>query len=373
MVTSIRAVFQEELWQSAKRIAFAAVAMICCCTAYGQQSVKGGSYYALVIGINQYRPPVPRLQTAVNDAEEVAGLLTNLYGFRVKLLTDDLATRDNILGSLDEYRRTLRSNDNLLVYYAGHGYADKEEEKAYWLPVDAERDTRSRWIIADELTTKMRADPARHVLVISDSCFSGGLLREAGIQIRPVDQQTYMTKMLAGRSRTLMSSGGNEPVTDGGDNGHSVFANAVIRALLDTNMKEFTAEDLFHNFVLRQVAGSSDQIPKYSSIRNSGDDSGDFVFSRVGDINPTNSGRPPSSPTLSSSVTNNPDLDNAGTSSAAVPHKNGKIYLINYSRQFAKIYMRPKPGHSKAGAVKVVCIRAASGKAHHSLWPVVLP
>jgi TPR repeat protein len=210
----------------------------------------------------------------------MAKVLSEQYGFQVKLLLDGDATRDNILSAMDQYRRSLHEKDSLLVYYAGHGYADKEEDKAYWLPVDAERNTRSRWIIADELTTRMRSDPARHVLVISDSCYSGGLLRDAGIDVRAADQQTYLSKMIAARSRTLMSSGGNEPVADGGGDGHSVFANTILKALQRTDAKQFTAGDLFHDYVLRQVAGNADQIPKYASIRNSGDDAGDFVFQR---------------------------------------------------------------------------------------------
>jgi TPR repeat protein len=181
---------------------------------------------------------------------------------------------------MDRYRRSLHESDSLLIYYAGHGYADREEEKAYWLPVDADRSTTAQWIIADELTSKMRVEPALHVLMISDSCYSGVLLRDGEISVRPDDTQMYLKKMLAGRSRTLMASGGNEPVADGGGDGHSVFARALLKALESTDAKTFTAGDMFHDSVLRQVAGNADQTPQYSSIRNSGDDAGDFVFMR---------------------------------------------------------------------------------------------
>ena len=120
---------------------------------------QGGSYYALVIGINRYQAPLPALKTAVHDAEAIATMLNQRYGFEVKLLTDGNATRDNILGEMDVYRRTLHDGDSLLVYYAGHGYADNEEDKSYWLPVDAEQDTSSHWISADDLTNRMRAEP----------------------------------------------------------------------------------------------------------------------------------------------------------------------------------------------------------------------
>jgi TPR repeat protein len=242
-----------------------------------------GAYYALVIGINQYREPLPTLKTAVNDAQAVARILGDRYGFQVKLLVDGSATRSNILNALNQYRRSLHEDDNLLIYYAGHGYSDPEADKAYWLPADADAETSSNWIIADELTTDIRVQPARHVLIISDSCYSGGLTRDANISIKPAEQQAFLRKMIGSRSRTLMSSGGNEPVADSGGDGHSVFANALLKALEHVEGDTFTAADLFHNFVLQQVAGRSDQIPRYSIIRNSDHDNGDFVFER----NPT--------------------------------------------------------------------------------------
>jgi hypothetical protein len=77
-----------------------------------------------------------------------------------------------------------------------------------------------------------------------------------------------------------MASGGNEPVEDGGGGGHSVFANALLRGLRQMDERVFTAEELFFRFVKEPVAGKSDQTPEYSPIRNSGHDTGDFVFIR---------------------------------------------------------------------------------------------
>jgi hypothetical protein len=86
--------------------------------------------------------------------------------------------------------------------------------------------------------------------------------------------------MKQGPSRILMASGGNEPVADGGGGGHSVFANALLRGLREMEDRVFTAEELFFRFVKEPVAGKSEQTPEHSPIRNSGHDSGDFVFIR---------------------------------------------------------------------------------------------
>jgi uncharacterized protein len=246
-----------------------------------QSGVATGNYYALVIGINDYKPPLSRLKTAVNDAQAMGNLLHDRFGFQVTYLLDRNATRFNILDALSHYRNSLMQNDNLLIYYAGHGYSDRDAEKAYWLPVDADSATSPNRIIADDLTTGVRVLPSRHVLIISDSCYSGALTRDADSPVRSGGQAAFIARMLRSRSRTLMASGGDEPVSDSGSNGHSVFAYAVLQALDHADESMFTASDLFYGSVRQEVAGRSEQLPQYSIIRNSDHDEGDFVFARV--------------------------------------------------------------------------------------------
>ena len=245
-----------------------------------------GNFYALVIGIDEYHPPLPKLKTASNDASAIGKLLEDRYGFQVKRLLDKDATRSSVLDALADYRNTLSDNDNLLIYYAGHGFSDHEAQKAYWLPVDAESPTSPNRISADDLTTAVRVLPARHVLIVSDSCYSGGLSRGMDEPGQSGGRPAFLKRMLSSRSRTLMASGGDEPVADGGTDGHSVFAFAILRALERADEAMFTASDLFYNSIRQQVAGMSDQLPQYTFIQNSGHDEGDFVFMRRGAATP---------------------------------------------------------------------------------------
>ena len=96
-------------------------------------SIKG-DYYALVIGNNDYEH-LPKLDTAVNDAKQISNVLATDYGFKVELVLN--ATRKETLNVLYELKNKLTIYDKLLVYYAGHGELDKDENKGYWLPVDA--------------------------------------------------------------------------------------------------------------------------------------------------------------------------------------------------------------------------------------------
>lgn len=252
-----------------------------------QSEQRSGKYYALVIGIDKYSQ-LPQLETPENDASDVAKLLQQGYGFQVEPLLN--ASRDQIIQALDRYRNSVAENDSLLIYYAGHGYNDRELKRAFWLPVDADKDTFGRWISATDITDRARAYRARHVLIISDSCYSGDLTREVerGFNVtRGVDMNSdvsaahdvYLSRMDQKKSRQVMASGGDEPVSDAGCPGHSIFACVLLENLLKPDWSSFTGQDLFQKLQV-SVIGRSAQSPRYDFIQNSGHDGGDFVFSQ---------------------------------------------------------------------------------------------
>ena len=246
-----------------------------------------GKYYALIIGNNDYKY-IPKLETARKDAVEVEKLLKERYGFETKLLLD--AKRKDILSTINEFRKNLSIDDSFLIYYAGHGELDKIADKTYWLPVDAQRDDPTDWIMADDLTTNIKRIGARHVLIVADSCYSGTLSRSFNADLLSKGgREEFLKKMRAKPSRTLMASGGNEPVSDSGGSGHSAFADTFLKALREVDKTTFTAEELFHSFIKERVAGKSEQTPEYNTIKNSGHDGGDFVF-QLASLFPLNKG-----------------------------------------------------------------------------------
>jgi uncharacterized caspase-like protein len=241
-----------------------------------QAPPAAGRYYALIIGINDYRE-LDRLQTAVNDAKALDATLRELYGFETKLLLN--ATRKEILSAINFFRKRLTEKDSFLIYYAGHGEYEKSAGKAYWLPVEAQRDDPADWIIADDITSNVKRLSSKHVLIVSDSCYSGTLTRSAQTDLANRGERDEFLKKLSERpSRTLMASGGNEPVADGGGSGHSIFADSFLTALKEIDSPVFAADELFYQHVKSRVAGRSDQVPEYNQLRNSGDEGGDFVF-----------------------------------------------------------------------------------------------
>jgi hypothetical protein len=241
-------------------------------------ATTAGQFYALVIGNDRYQY-VPGLKMAEADAKAVATLLESKFAFATQLLLN--AKRQDVMSALSTYRRTLDPNDNLLIYFAGHGYYDREIDRAYWLPVDARAEDNANWISADDITNSVKGVPAKHVLIISDSCYSGAISRDLVMGgSEPIGRSRFLEKMIAGKSRTLMASGGNEPVSDDGGSGHSIFARAFLIGLTGLDKDVFTAGELFRDFIQERVAGSARQTPEYSPLRNSGHESGDFVFIR---------------------------------------------------------------------------------------------
>jgi len=232
-----------------------------------------GFYHALVIGNNDYRY-LPKLQTAINDAKAIVGLFQDKYGFKVRLLVN--ASRADILLAINSYRQTLTNRDNLLIYYAGHGWLDKDADQGYWLPVDAAAENQVEWVSNSAITSEIRAIQAKHVMVVADSCYSGKLSRGLHIIQRTPD---YLARISRKKARVVLSSGGLEPVMDSGGKGnHSVFASAFIEILNDNN-GVLDGTTLFTK-IREQVGWNADQIPEYADIHKAGHEGGDFLFVR---------------------------------------------------------------------------------------------
>jgi len=239
-----------------------------------------GKSYALVVGINAYRQ-IPKLKTAVNDAKTVAAILKDDYGFTPIILLDGQATRAAILKELNNIKNKLNPDDRLLIYYAGHGWNDKDTETSYWLPVDADDKENTNWIEAKTITDQLKRSQARQVLVVADSCYAGSISRSFDPSLKGSGtRESYLKKMMEKPARILIASGGNEPVSDSGGSGHSIFADVFIKALKNPFESRFTAEEIMTRQIKESVAGRSDQTPEYKIIRNSGHDGGDFVFVR---------------------------------------------------------------------------------------------
>jgi hypothetical protein len=244
--------------------------------------VDFGRYHALVIGNNSYGH-FPDLATPRNDATAVANMLRDRYGFKVTLLLD--ADRYQILSALNQLRNTLKDNDNLMIYYAGHGELDESNQRGHWLPVDAEPDDTTNWISNLTITDTLNVIPARHILVVADSCYSGSMTRSSVARLpkgMPMAARVKWYKAMNRiRARTALTSGGVKPVLDTGGGEHSIFAKAFLH-VLDDNRDVLDGFRLYWE-VQEQVRRSaaalrSNQIPQYAPLKYAGHESGEFFF-----------------------------------------------------------------------------------------------
>ena len=247
-----------------------------------------GEYHALIIGNNNYRH-FSTLVTAVNDAKETEKLLRDRYNFKTHLLLD--ADRYSILSKLNELRESLGEQDNLLIYYAGHGVLNSERSQGYWLPVDAYPDDDVNWISNSAITEILNAIKAKHILVVADSCFSGTLTQTPLARVQediPNNVREQWIKVMADtRARITLTSGGLEPVRDDGGKDHSLFATAFLDALR-SNEDVMEGYSLYYQIMLRMSASEATskatdavQVPQYSPIHLAGHESGEFFFTPI--------------------------------------------------------------------------------------------
>jgi Caspase domain/Glucodextranase, domain B len=243
-------------------------------------SAPGGRYHALLIAVQDYdHPSVNRLDYPVGDAQQVERELTGRYTFEPQnVMTLKNPDRRTILDALDQMTEKLKPEDNLLIFYAGHGQWDEQRKQGYWLPRDATRDRRADWISNSDLRDAIRGIKARHILLISDACFAGGifLAREA---FGPASSAVAELDNLP--SRTAMTSGALTTVPD-----RSVFVEYLLKRLRDNTEERLPALELFSKLRLPVINNSPTQkdgfrpTPRYGTIFEVGDEGGDFIFVR---------------------------------------------------------------------------------------------
>jgi hypothetical protein len=242
-----------------------------------------GRYHAIVIGNNKY-PYLGDLQTAENDARVIDRLLRERYNFNTQLLIN--ASHIDILQALNRARETLSPQDNLMIYYAGHGQIDSARKLGYWLPVDAEASNDEKWLSNTVITNYLDSIPAKHIMLVADSCFSGTLTKSSVPRITkemPSSIRHDWLEVMAGtKVRTVLSSGGIKPVYDrlsGAD--HSLFASAFIDELT-RNTVVLEGYSLYSALQTHVITAANelgvDQTPQYAPIKHAGHEAGEFLF-----------------------------------------------------------------------------------------------
>ena len=232
---------------------------------------KESKYFGLIIGVNKYEDPaITNLDNPVRDAQKIHDVLTASYTFdKENIIFLKNAKRKDIIESLDILGSRLTSDDNLLIFYAGHGWWDQDANNGYWLPSDARRDNKTEWFRNSTLVDYLKEIKSKHTLLIADACFGGAIFKT---RTAFADASRAIEKLYELPSRKAMTSGTLTEVPD-----RSAFTNFLLERLEKNTEKYLSSEQLFSSFRIA-VINNSDVVPQYGEIRNVGDQGGDFIF-----------------------------------------------------------------------------------------------
>jgi len=242
--------------------------------------------WAVVIGVDQYQH-WPQLSYATHDAQAVRDMLVNSYHFKpenVFLLLDGDATRQNILSVLGDKLGNpdmVQHDDRVFVFFAGHGATRKlpsGRELGYIIPVEADPTSyEGQAISMTNFQDISETIPAKHLLFVMDSCYSGlALTRGGGIAFSP----NYLAEISRREARQMFTAGGaDQQVADNGPNGHSVFTWTLLQALDgrgDLNGDGVITASELAAYVAPAVSALSQQTPAFGNLP--GSEGGDFIF-----------------------------------------------------------------------------------------------
>ena len=242
--------------------------------------------WALIIGINEYQNVEP-LTYAVDDAEAVRLMLMDNYGFKnenITLITDEDATKDNILDGFGDILQKAGEKDRVLVFYAGHGETYKLPnggDMGYLIPVDGNVDNLYRSSIPMKSVYDIaEMSYAKHILYLVDACYGGLTLTTRGLKKNTTPE--YIKKMTHEKGRMVITAGGkDEQVIEKPEWGHSAFTRNLLKGLgngmADENSDGIITADELGGFIKNRVMVDVDgaHTPQRGRI---GSEMGEFVF-----------------------------------------------------------------------------------------------
>jgi hypothetical protein len=299
-----------------KRLATVLILLtIVCMTPTGAAMKKFEASYALVVGINNYpNARWPNLSYAVKDAEGMASFLVQ-QGFEVIKLINEQATRAEIIYFLEDILAPkIRTDDRILLFFAGHGATRnlRGKEYGYIVPHDGKKGF-SSYIAMDQLRTlALKMDNAKHILFIMDACYGGLMTGMRGSTISE-NHPYYLDEIRSRKARQVITAGGaDQQVADKGRGQHSVFTgyllDALAKAQADMNGDGYVTFSELNTYIL-PAASTSIQTPAWSTM--AGHEAGEFLFqiSIAGKrtkpkISPPETGQKRSAPSYEKEVSN---------------------------------------------------------------------
>lgn len=222
----------------------------------------------LSIGIDHYLFQ-NKLNNCVKDLRDFKELLLEKYDFddaHVVELFDANATNTAIQDTIKSLAKEVDYNDNLIIYFSGHGHFDETSERGFWVPVEGTH-SYTTWIPNETVIAHINSIHCRHIFLISDSCFSNSLLNTSptkGLN----DYEKYKSRW------ALTSSFRQAYDSRKGENGP--FANAIVEFLRNSE-KDFRVTELIEA-VKANFSGNDLQTPQGGVLFCKGHSGGEMIF-----------------------------------------------------------------------------------------------
>ena len=234
-----------------------------------------GKYYALIIGVSDYNE-ASNIQSLeglpTKDARDLKNVLVGKYNFEEEnvVLLNNSPTENQILREFVKLKKKVTKQDNVLIFYAGHGIYDEATETGSWLPSDADPEYGLNLISNSTIKDYIKGINSKHTLLISDACFSGSIFKTRSYKAAPKS----ITRKFELPSRKAITSGTLKTVPN-----KSVFLKYLIDRLTNNQSRYLTARTIFDK-IEEPVMNNSKNVPQYGTIQEVGDEGGDFVFIR---------------------------------------------------------------------------------------------
>jgi hypothetical protein len=193
--------------------------------------------YAIVVGIETYRNKLPKADYAARDAEVMSDYLTKVMGYQeenVALLLNDRAAKADIEKYFEKWLPNRVEKDaSVFVYFSGHGAPNPKTGDAYLVPYDGDP------AFVDEtgyalkrLYQQVGKLPARDVVVMLDSCFSGAGGRSViGKGMRPMVLSVENPVLASGKTVVLAASAGDQVSSTHDKKSHGLLTYFVLKGL----------------------------------------------------------------------------------------------------------------------------------------------
>lgn len=172
--------------------------------------------HAIVIGIEQYRQKLPAADYAANDARIMAGYLTAVLGYpeeNVAVLLNDKAAKTDLTKYFEAWLpNRVEKGDSVFIYFSGHGAPNAKTGKAFIVPYDGDPAfVDQTGYPLDRLYDHLSKLPAKEIVVVLDSCFSGAGGRSVIAKgMRPMVLSIENPVLAGGKTAVLAASSGDQ-------------------------------------------------------------------------------------------------------------------------------------------------------------------